>query len=244
MSNKVVFTVADDNYLPYAKMLERSFKKFHPDIDFIIFGAEDIKRVNHPEPYYANKAFFGKELSEKGYDHIINIDADSIAVGSLDDLFNAPYEVGCVLNNAITIPDPLERQICGLDKTNPIFYVNAGLVASRSSRFWRWWDELNHRHFFQRYQFREQDTLNMIFHYGDLKCVNFDDSSSIYGLWLNGYWPQVTLDGEELVLPESVLGVKKSLKVLHWAGGANAPKMNYRTRFIEPVADRIGELVK
>lgn len=224
-------------------MLERSFKKFHPDVDFVIFGEEDIKRVPYSEPYYRNKAFFGKELSEK-YDLVVNIDADSIVVGSLSDLFTSPYDVGCVLNNAITIPDPLERQICALDRTNPLFYMNAGLVASRSKRFWKWWDDLNQRHFFQQYQFREQDTLNMIFHYGDLKCVNFDDSRNVYGLWLNGYWPQAVLEDDEIVIPESVLGVKKPLKILHWAGGASSPKMNYRTRFIEPVADKIAEVVK
>ena len=184
--SSVVFTVADNNYLPYAKMLERSFKHFHSDIDFIIFREEDIKRLPFSEPYYRNKAFFGKELSEK-YDLVINIDADSIVVDSLDEIINAPYDVGCVLNNAITIPDPLERPIIGLDRTNPMYYMNAGMVASRSKRFWNWWNDLNQRHFFQQYQFREQDTLNMIFHYGDLHCVNFDESSGVYGLWLNGY---------------------------------------------------------
>ncbi len=239
----VVFTVADNNYLPYAKMLERSFKHFHPDIDFVIFGEEDIKRVPYTEPYYRNKAFFGKELAKK-YDLVVNIDADSIIVGSLKDVFEAPYDVGVVLNNAITVPDPLQRPICSLDRTNPMFYINAGFVAARSKRFWDWWDNLNQRHFFQQYQFREQDTLNMIFHYGDLKCVNFDDSPNIYGLWLNGYWPQAILDGDEIVLPESVLGAKKPLKCLHWAGGAAAPKMNFRTRFSPEVADKIAELVK
>lgn len=241
--NAVAYSVADNNYLPYAKMLERSFKRFHPDIPFIIFGEEDIKRVPYSEPYYRNKAFFGKELAEK-YDLVINIDADSIVVGSLKDVLDAPYEVGCVLNNAITVPDPLQRPICALDRTNPIFYVNAGFVAARSKRFWQWWDSLNQRHFFQQYQFREQDTLNMIFHYGDLKCVNFDDSPDIYGLWLNGYWPQAVLNGDEIVLPESVLGVRKPLKVIHFGGGASAQKGNYRTRFKEDVADRIAAIVK
>lgn len=239
----VVFTVADNNYLPYAKMLERSFKYFHPDIDFVIFGEEDIKTVPYSEPYYRNKAFFGKQLAEK-YDLVVNIDADSIVVDSLSDLFDAPYDVGSVLNNAITIPDPLQRQIVGLDRTNPMFYVNAGLVASRSKRFWNWWDDLNQRHFFGQYQMREQDTLNMIFFYGDLHCVNFDNSPDVFGLWLNGYWPQAVLEDGKIILPEDVLKAKKTFKVLHWAGGASAAKMNYRTRFSEEVAERIAEITQ
>lgn len=239
----IFFTIADQNNLPYAKMMERSLKFFHPEAELKIYGEEDIKRIPSREPYYMAKAFFGKELAED-YDQVINIDADSLVVGSLSDILTAPYEVGCVLNNAITIPDPLERQVCSLDRTNPLFYMNAGFVSARSRRFWTWWDSLNQRHFFQAYQFREQDTLNMIFHYGDLHCVNFDDSPGVYGLWLNGYWPQAVVEGKEIVLPQSVLGARKPLKILHWGGGAMSAKMNYRTRFTEEVSNRIAEILK
>lgn len=238
----IFFTIADQSNLPYAKMMERSLKFFHPDAELKIFGSEDIKRITHPEPFYVAKAFFGKELAED-YEQVINIDADSLVVGSLDEVLASPYEVGCVLNNAITIPDPLERQICSLDRTNPAFYMNAGFVSARSTRFWNWWHALNQRHFFQAYQFREQDTLNMIFHYGDLLCVNFDNSASIYGLWLNGYWPRTVLENGEIVLPSSVLGARKPLKILHWGGGKMSAKMNYRTKFPAEVADRIAEII-
>jgi hypothetical protein len=243
MKKICAFSIADNNNLPYAKMLEKSLKYFHPDIELKIFGEEDIKQINLPEPYYRAKAFFGKQLS-KDYDLVINIDADCIVVGSLDDIINSSYDVGSVYNNLLGIPDPLKRPICTLDKTNPLFYVNAGLVASKSKKFWDWWDDLNKRHFFGQYQFREQDTLNMIFYYGNLNCVNFDNSANVYGIYLNGYWPKAQLKNKDIVIPKEIVGQEKTIKILHWAGGSGMLKMNYRTKFSEKVADRIEEILK
>lgn len=241
--SSIFYTIADNNNLPYAKMLEKSLKYFHPDIELKIFGEQDIKDMNLPEPYYVAKAYFGKQLS-KDYDTVINIDSDVIVVGSLDDIINGSYDVGSVYNNLVGTPDPLQRPIIGLDRTNPLFYVNAGLVASKSKRFWSWWEDLNKRHFFKQYQFREQDTLNMIFYYGDLNCVNFDNSPNVYGIYLNGFWPKAELQGKDIVIPDKIIGQKKTLKILHWAGGSQAIKMNYRTRFSEKVSNRIEEILK
>jgi hypothetical protein len=239
----IFYTIADNNNLPYAKMLEKSLKYFHPDIELKIFGEEDIKLIPFDEPYYRAKAFFGKQLS-KDYDNVINIDSDCIVLGKLDDIINASYDVGSVYNNLMGTQDPLQRQIVSLDRTNPLFYVNAGFVASKSKEFWDWWDNLNQRHFFKSYQFREQDTLNMIFYYGNLNCVNFDNSSNVYGIYLNGFWPKAVIKGEDIVLPSEILGKEKTLKIAHWAGGSQAIKMNYRTKFNEKVADRIEEILK
>lgn len=236
----VVFTVADNNYLPYAKMLEKSFKKFHPDIEFVVFGKRDLNGLGISEPYYRNKAFFGEQL-QREYDTVVNIDADSIVVGDLTDIFNANYDAGSVYNNFD--PDPLGRELIKIWDMQAPEYVNAGLVAGKSMRFWSWWKKLCLSHHYPHYQFREQDMLNIVFSYGDLHTVNFDTSRGIYGLYLNGYWPKAVLEDGKIILPEEVVGKKKEWKVLHWAGGAGAPKMNYRTRFSTEVSDRIEELV-
>lgn len=236
----VCFTVADHNYLPYAKMLENSFKKFHPEIEFITYSDEDISKLSFSEPFYRNKAYFGEKLADS-YDTVINIDADSIVVGSLDDAISAKYDVASVFNNFA--PDPLNRQLVTIWDQTPEKYINAGLVIGKSKRFWSWWKKLCMSDHYPKYQFREQDMLNIVFDYGDLKTKNLDMSDSIYGLYLNGYWPQAKLEDGEIILPEDVLGKRKSWKVLHWAGGAHAPKMNYRTRFNTEVSDKIEELV-
>lgn len=239
----IFYTIADNNNLPYAKVLEKSLKYFHPEIELKIFGEEEVKQIPFDEPYYRAKAFFGKQLS-KDYDLVVNIDADCIVLGNLDDILNASYDVGSVYNNLLGIADPLQRPIVSLDRTNPLFYVNAGLVASKSKKFWEWWDNLNQRHFFKSYQFREQDTLNMIFYYGNLNCVNFDNSSNVYGIYLNGFWPKAQLKEKDIIIPKEIVGQEKTLKVAHWAGGSTGIKMNFRTRFSEKVADRIEEILK
>lgn len=236
----VAFTVADNNYLPYAKMLEASFKKFHPDIEFIIFGKKDLEQLGISEPYFRNKAFFGEKL-QKEYDSVLNIDADSIVVGDLTAIFESNYDAGSVYNNFD--PDPLKRKMIKIWDMHPVEYVNAGLVAGKSRRFWSWWKKLCLSHHYPNYQFREQDMLNIVFSYGDLHTVNFDTGDDIYGLYLNGYWPKAVLEDDKIVLPKEVLGKKKYWKVLHWAGGAGAPKMNYRTKFVPEVSDKIEELI-
>ena len=45
------FTIADNNNLKYAQMMANSLKKFHPDIEVVLFGEEQVKATGDPHFY-------------------------------------------------------------------------------------------------------------------------------------------------------------------------------------------------
>jgi len=123
--------------------------------------------------------------------------------------------------------------------------MNAGFIAIRGERPWEWWNKLNHSYWFTKYRFREQDMLNIMVHYGDMKCKIFDYSKNWHGLVHKGQWDKFVLRDDEIILPKTkdVCGEDKVIKIIHWAGG-NVPKMNYHVYFKKPVAERLDYLVK
>jgi hypothetical protein len=228
------FTIVSDDEANqrYLKMVANSLKKYHPDIPHIIKPFDNL----HNFRIYA---LHGKELA-KEYELVINIDNDSIVTGSLDHIINDDsYDLGGVLNNNLIDP-----RLQMWDTPNE-FYINAGFIAVRGQRIWNWWDKLNHSIHWEKYKFREQDMLNIIFHYGDLRTKIFDHSDNWHGLIHKGQWKHFVMRGDEMILPktEGVCDKDKTIKVIHWAGG-QVPKMNYWVHFPKPVAERIDWLVK
>lgn len=237
MKKAVFYTIADDNNLPYAKMMLNSLRKFHPDIPHYLYGQAELDKDQDPNKFYRTYAQVGEKLS-KEYELVMNIDADSIVTGNLDHIINDDsYEVGGVLNN-----NKIDPQISVWDVPSP-HYVNAGFTAVRSQRFWKWWNKLNFSQHFEKYQYREQDTYNIIFHYGDLKTKIFDYDNKWHGLIHKGQWNKFVVKGDEIVLPqtEGVCDEDKVIKIIHWAGG-NVKKMNYRVYFNEDVCKRLDYL--
>jgi len=237
----VAFTIAygDPANLRYAGMMANSLKFFHPDLPLVIFTDDDVKKVDDPNKTFRLYAHFGKELA-KSYEAVLQIDADSIVTGSLDHIFNdKSIQLACPLNNNKI--DPL----IVIHDIPPQVYVNAGLVFARGERFWNWWDELNHRMYFNSYRMGEQDTLNLIFHYGDIKSnlLDFDCKPNWHGLVHKGQWHKFVIKDKELVLPkeDGICDEDKIIKVIHWAGG-NVPKMNFHTYFKPEVVKRLIEL--
>ena len=110
-----------------------------------------------------------------------------------------------------------------------------------------WWKLCLTPHF-NSYQFKEQDLLNIIFHYGNYKTICFDWSNEWHGLVSKGFWNFCELKNGELVLPKGdrpwPQDADKTIKVLHWAGGNDPDKMNYKIRFKEEVVKWLDQLVK
>jgi len=242
MKKVCFFTLASEGKnMEYAKMAANSLKKFHPDIPHFIRPFDNL----HNFRIYA---LHGMELA-KEYELVINLDNDSIVTGSLDHIINDDsYDLGCVLNNNLIDP---KLQIWD---TPYQFYANAGFVAIRGQRIWNWWHKLNHSMHWDKYKFREQDMLNIIFHYGDVKVKMFDHSQSWHGLISKGRWDKLELKGDDIIMPKKQVDeyIKdkypfkegdKTIKVIHWAGG-QVPKMNYWVHFTKPVAERLDYLVK
>lgn len=237
----VAFTIAygKAENLAYAGMMINSFKKFHPNVPVVLFTDKDVEAITEPGKTYRMYAMFGKELA-KEYEAVLQIDSDSIVTGDLWHVFNdKKLKLAGVLNNNTIDPQLMIHDI------PPQVYLNAGFIYARGERFWNWWDSLNHRIYFNRYRFGEQDTYNMIFHYGDLggKILDYDYRPYLHGLVHKGQWSKFELKGKEIVLPKGdVFDEDKIIKVIHWAGG-QIPKMNFHTFFKPEVVTRLQELV-
>lgn len=241
------FTVADQNNLPYAEMLEKTLRKFH-DTEFQIFTEKKLKQFNIPSPtiYYLATPVIAKHLFENGYECVIKIDADSLVLGSLDHILNDDmYDVGTVLNwNRV---DPQRFGLVKLATIEPIEYYNNGFVVMRNRQFVNEWFAQCFGIHFNRMPMREQGFLNILTHYGRFRVKCFDRSNMWHGLISKGEGLKMIIRDNQIVLPKGIDNYPnkdKTIKIIHWGGGSNEPKMNYRIYYSEPVIKYIDNLLK
>ena len=241
----VFFTIADEKNLPYAKMCEKSFKHFHPDIPFIIYGDKEIDETQIPRPniFYLSTPYYARQLI-KEYDQVVKIDADSIVTAPLD-ILESPedFEVGCVYN---WTRDRVSETIKVWDVT-PQGYFNNGFVVFRNAELIEHIWKLCKEKFFTNYQFREQDMLNIVAYYGNYKVKPIDIGDSWYGLRSKSEWSKAVMRNGKLIIPKAqdLFPEKdKVLRILHWAGGKTDVKMNFRALFNEECSDYIDSLIK
>jgi len=222
--------------------MRNSLKKFHPDIPHIIIGKDKFEAAVRADPLNRLRtyALFGEPLS-KEYDLVMGIDADCIVTGDLSHIIDdKTYDVGCVLNNNLVDPKLVVWDV------SPDFYVNCGFMAIRGERPWSWWNKLNHGSWLPKYQFIEQDMLNIMVHYGDLNCKIFDLSNKWHGLINMGQWNKMVMRDGKLILPKTggVCEEDKDIKIIHWAGGPSRKKMNYHVFFNKEVCKYLDYLTK
>lgn len=241
----IAFTVADQNNMKYAKMMAKSFHHFHPDIEVKIYTEKDIgDKIN----YYRQKPMFAKELI-KDYDLVIGLDADQIITGDLSYMFDKEFDVA-VVNNFCRSDIPEYGYIKVID-VPPDQYMNCGMVAMKSKKFVdHWWTLCNSYHF-NNYQYREQDLLNIMVHYGIWNVLPLDrptnENNAWHGLLSKGEWLKMELKDDKLILPKAkdmYPECDKEIKVMHWAGGNMPNKLNYRTTCTEEVIKYLDSLVK
>ena len=140
MENKACFFtfVSDDYYEPVGTpILINSFKKFHPDIDLVVFRQDMIDKVFSETGvnFYNAKPTFAKLLVPY-YELIVNIDADSIVLGGLDEILKDDYDIGAPTNFN-------DYENMSIENVTEEMFLNAGLVASRSPSFWNIWEGYN-----------------------------------------------------------------------------------------------------
>ena len=227
MKPRVMFTVADNNNLKWAKQLENTLRKFHSaeEIPFVIIGQEELDKWDDKAKFYRATPYYAKKFLEE-YELVIKIDADSLITGTLDYIFQMSYDVATVYNwNRV---DPPVYGEIGLATIRPLEYYNNGLVAMRSKEFVNQWLKLCYGPHFDRMPFREQGFLNVLAHYGEFKVLCLDDYfpvfgySAWHGLRSKGEWNKIELRNKELLLPKGDNGypeMDKVIKVIHWAGG-------------------------
>lgn len=241
----IAFTCADQNNMEYAKKMANSFHFFHPDIEVKIYTE---KEIGDPVNWYKQKPLFAKELI-KEYDLVIGLDADQIITGDLSYAFDKEFDIAVV--NNFCRSDVSRYGLVSVFDIPPDQYMNCGMVMMKSKKFIEnWWNLCNSFHF-QNMRYREQDLLNLMIHFGDWNVLPLDrptkECNGWHGLLSKGEWLKMKLVDGKLILPKAddkYPESDKEIKVMHWAGGGNEPKQNYRISCTDEVIDYLDELVK
>lgn len=236
MKDLCFFTIASDiYYYPVGThILVNSFKKYHPDIDLIVFRQDVIDKVFAEKGinFYMAKPTFAKLLTDK-YDRVVNIDADTIILGRLDEVLEYDWEVGGVWNY-----NDYENATFG--KISPQMYVQAGMVGSTNKKFWDIWEEENKSA--MGYIRQENDVLNKIWYeHPEVKKMNrtiWDRASNYLGC------KSLNREGEFYLEDGKVMCRGEQVKAYHWAkGGGALPKMQWdRLPFSEEVRTHLNNV--
>lgn len=214
---KVAFTCVDDNlyYAEGTHIMINSFKRFHPDIDLMVFRQDTIDKLFREKNinWYQAKPFFA-ELLEDQYDLIVNMDADHIVLDRMTEIFdNVDYEVGMPWNYN-------DYENASFENITEEMYVQAGMVASTNKYFWKRWREMNTEA--MKYLRKENDIVNLLL-YNDspfLKLKIFDKEKNYYGCKALGREPEFEIkDGKTYCRGEQVVSY-------HYARGGQFPKLD------------------
>jgi hypothetical protein len=228
---KCAFVPVDDKlYYPEGThLMVNSFKRFHPDIDLIVFRQDVIDTLFKEESinFYQAKPFFA-ELLMHDYDLVVNIDADTIFLDRLTEVFdNVDYDIGAAWN----FNDYENASFANITEK---MYLQAGMVGSTSKEFWLAWQEINRGA--MQYLRKENDTLNLLA-YNDpemqkLRLKIFDEKKDYYGCKSLGREPQFEIkDGKTFCRGEQV-------KAYHFARGNHFPKLDIANM---PLQDAVKE---
>lgn len=251
MKPVLFITIADEKNIKDAKNLERSFKKFHKDIDFIILSGEDLKTYleNDKMFYYRATPILGEKYL-KEYDLVVKIDSDSLVLGDLSYIWETKdYDIGTVINwNRY---DPQRYGFVQFQGVLPVEYMNCGLVAMRNATFVHDWKMLCFTPQFDRAQYKEQDMLNAMIYYGNwnVRCFDHQDriggNNAWWGMIGKLEWSRAELREDKIIVPKGLGNTPfppqdTELKIVHMAGGS--PKEQWGKFFSTDVMKRINYL--
>lgn len=272
----LIFSTADQNNFPYAVKMFNSLTKFHSprDIDMVLYTnetrPEELARlpkgikIEDISPYLADDAMFWYRqkpiLAEKymdEYDLVLGLDCDQIICGKLDYIFETRgYDCGVVIN--WNRADPQIYGLVDIARIGiaPVEYYNCGLVAMRSKKFVHHWRVLCFAPEFNYMQYKEQDILNILCHFGNynIRCFDIPDGVAKYAAW-HGLIDKGELTRAQLSQNGDIIVPKGEgttpfppdhmiIKVIHFAGGqGGGDKFNYKTMVNEEVGKRLDQLI-
>lgn len=223
---KVVFTAVDDRlYYPIGThIFVNSFKRFHPDIDLVVFRQDTVDKLFKEKDinWYQAKPFLA-ELLFDDYDLIVNMDADHVVTGRMKEVFdNVDYEVGFPWNFN-------DYENAAFENITEEMYLQAGMVASTRKDFWLKWQEMNRDA--MKYLRKENDTVNLLVYneMPELKLKIFDKEKDYYGCKSLGREPQFYIEEDKLMCRN------EQILAYHYARGGNAlPKLDFDNMPLTP----------
>lgn len=245
---KVAFcTHVSDNwyYSVGAHKLVKSAQYFHPEIDFYCFGDKQLNELFsiHPNVNWNTVHPFVSHQLIDDYDMVVHFDADSMIVGSLDELLtedNLNYNIIGVRNNNDFNKAGKDNPITNPNQ-DPQKYLNAGLVAVTNKATLEDWIHKNIEYGNQM-PFQEQTVLNHITENWSTKILDPAHADVYYGI-SNLYGDNTHWDSWKLIsiVEEDLMLNQKKVKVLHHGGGHGATKLDFGL-FNEQVSNRLIEI--
>lgn len=207
-----------------------SFKRFHPDIDLVIFRQNVIDKLFKEKGinWYNAKPYLAELLFDK-YDLVVNMDVDHVITGRMTEVFdNVDYDVAGPLNFN-------DYENVSVDNVTEKMYIQGGMIASTNKEFWHTWQEMNKDA--KKYRCRENDVMNLVIYNAmpelDLKIV--DLNKDYYGCKSLGREPEFYVANDKLMCRnEQVLAY-------HNAKGGVFPKLDFDTM---PFTDEVKKWLK
>jgi lipopolysaccharide biosynthesis glycosyltransferase len=232
---RIMFCPADASpaHLEQFATLEKSLRKFHSEEELPLIRVDNDKKDSI---FWHRKTPVTAYELTKEYEVVIGIDCDEIITGSLEKLWEpGDWDVKVVLNDPTY---PIAVWDIGSSTGTP--YFNGGLIVMKEGKFLDHFYRLSQTEHIARYQFQEQDILNLLCSdYFDYTVDCLDYSDSIYGEFAKPVWAHATLEDDKIMISG------KQLRVIHFGSGFNAPdKGNFRIKFSDEVSNHIAKLVK
>lgn len=214
----VFFTIVGDDYYNGAgtPILINSFKKFHPGIELVVFRQDMIDKLFKEKNinFYMAKPTFAKILSQD-FDLVVNIDADHVILGPLDEILKGDYDVACPINKN-------DYENTSVENVTEDMFLQGGLVASTNKKFWDVWEERNKSA--MNYKCKENDIMNLVI-YNDmpeLKLKVLDGEKDYYGCKSLGREGEFYMDGTK------VMCRGERVFMYHHAKGGSLPKLQFK----------------
>lgn len=220
---KVAFTAVDDRlyYAEGTHIMINSFKRFHPDIDLVVFRQNTVDKLfkENDINWYQAKPYFAELLFD--YDLILNLDADHVICGRLSEVFDkTDYDVAMPTNLN-------DYENASFENITEEMYLQAGMVASTSKDFWLKWQKINRKA--MQYLRKENDTVNLLI-YNELKpkLKILDKEKDYYGCKSLGREPQFYIEDDKLMCRQ------EQVLAYHFARGGVFPKLSFREMPLVP----------
>lgn len=268
------FTAASKSHLQYAIPFLKSLTKFHnpKEVDIMLFTDETDPgalralpegiQLRDLTPYLADPMFWYRQkpvlmeplLDE--YELVVGFDSDQIVLGDLNALIESKdYDVGVVVNwnrHDEKFYPIVEMMRIGIQ---PIQYYNCGLVALRSKKFAHIWLVNCFSGEYNYMQYKEQDVLNIMAHFGNwnVRCFDMpngpDSPVSWYGILSKGELVRAEVENGKVMVKKG-LGDQPfppadvQLRIIHWGGGNGEGKCQWAQLCSPALMERIGEVTK